>query len=314
MQSMSGGNTKRFVGVFALVLAVLGTTAGPGDALDQGSVGTMDPKKTTHIKKDYPPIPGVYPHQGATGHPFSGFRPFGCATYNYCSRHTFDVSVPPGYLESFKGSDIVSYGVRITLTWPDPKANDVDLFVWPDDDPALGGPNGVCGAPKDEECNTLHPEVFSLVEPKPEDDAATEEDESKLPVTIYMSVVNDTGVNTGYTLDLQWFLIPFGSFPEFKPPKDRKVSRPVTASRTPEPFVADGGSDEPDPKTKILIPGKDGKLVEQTLDFLATGHRFKSERAGTAGWVWIVTAVLSALAIGGFGILVWRRRRGEHLA
>jgi hypothetical protein len=309
---MSGGTSHRLIAVLGVVFVLLGTMAQPGEALDHGSMGLMTPKKT-HLKKDFPPMAGVYP-QEVPVQAFAFYNSWGCINYSYCNRHQFDVDVPEGYIESFKGTDIVSYGVRVTLSWEDPKTNDLDLFVgWAVESQSSGSPQGPCGTPVDEECQTLFPEVYSVVEPKPEDDPATEEDESKLPAETYISVVNHTGVNTGYTIDLQWFLIPFGSFKEFVPPKRTQSQREVTASKTPAP-VSERDNDQPDPDTKILIPGKDGKLVEQTLDFLASGHRFKSEKAGTAPWVWVVTAVLSAIALGGFGILVWRRRRSEASA
>lgn len=305
---------KRTLCAVASLCTLLALIPQGAEALDQGSMGTMDPKKTTHIRKDFPPIPGVYPQTGAQ--PFSFFRPAGCATFTYCNRHTFQITVPDGYLESFKGTDIVSYGVRVTLSWDNPEGNDVDLFVWPDDDPALGAPQGPCSAPADAECNgtELHPEIFSIVEPKPEDDEATEEDESKLPVEIYISVVNDTGVNTGYTMDLQWFLIPFGEFPDFVPPEAGEASRPrtVTASRTPAPFQEAGRDERPKADSpKILIPGPDGELVEQDLDFFEAGHRFQREDESSLPWVAIASIAISVLAVAAFVFFVWRRRRLE---
>lgn len=313
MSSFSIGRMKRILSAACVALALVGISASPSGAIDHGSMGVMTPENT-YIKEEFPPVAGVHPAQSGA-QPFSLYNSWGCVNYSYCNRHVFEVKTPKNYLDSFKGTDIVSYGVKVTLTWPDPENNDLDLFVsWAVESAASGAPGGPCSTPNSPECDNLKVETYSVVEPKPaDDDPETEEDESAEPAEIYMSVVNDSGVNTGYTLELQWFLIPFGSFPEFEPPKGREVSRPVTASRTPQPFAAedDDSSDAPDPETKILIPGPDGKLVEQELGFLASGHRFKTERSGTASWVWIVTTALSALSLAVFAVLVWRRRGGE---
>ena len=304
------GGVQRLVIAAAAGILLVGGTIAPAEGIDRGSMGEMSPKKT-HIRMDFPPIGGVYSHAGA----FATYRPFGCAAYNYCDRVTFDMQFPDRYAESFRGTEIVGFGVRISLTWEDPENNDVDLFVWPDDSPTSGGPQGPCTTANDEECSETHPETFSVVDPvKAENDPETKEDETKLPVTIFMSVVNNTGVNTGYRIDLQWFLIPLGSLPDFEPPKGGAVSRrPVTASRTPQPFDLDrarkAGGDEPG--TKILIPGPDGKLVEQELFFYEAGHRFAPARESTASWVWAAVAVIAAVAVLVFAFLVIRRRRRE---
>lgn len=283
----------------------------PAEALDQGSMGTMSPDNT-HVRKDFPPIPGLYPQRQA--HFFAGYRPFGCATSNYCDRITFNMQFPENLTESFRGTDIVGFGVKITLTWPNHKENDLDLFIWPNDSPAFGGPQGVCGSPEDRNCNKLYPEIFNVVDPlKPEDDPETEENETEAPITIFMSVVNHTGINTGYTIDLQWFLIPFGSFPDFKPPKGGSVTRQVTAAQAPQPFSPAGKQGGGTTRTKILIPGPDGQLIEQDLEFFAAGHRFREARSGTSTWVWIVSGGILALALVVFAYLVYQRRRREAL-
>jgi hypothetical protein len=304
---------RRLLAPLVAAAAIVALVAPPSSAIDHGSVGLMTPTKT-HLAKEFPPLAGVYP-LSAGPQVYGLFNTFACANVSYCNRHVLEVDVPDGYLESFKGGDIVSYGVKVTLTWADPELNDLDLFVgWANETESSGPPQGPCSTPIDAECDNLKQETFSVVEPKPEDDPATAADESKIPAPVYISVVNHTGVNTGYELAFQWFLIPFGSFEAFEPPTDREVSRVVTEAQTPKPLDDGSPKDAPDPSTKILIPGKDGKLVEQTLGFLASGLRSRSEKTGTAPWVWIVSAAVSALAVAGFGILVWRRRRDEGIA
>jgi hypothetical protein len=310
---------KKLVAVLGVLVVVSAGSLTPARGLDQGLMGTMGPKETaktkTHIKKDFPPLAAVYPGRTSPQQAFVFYNSYGCINYSYCNRHEFDVSVPDGYLESLKGSEFVSYGVKVTLTWPDPKGNDVDLFVgWQEESAASGAPGGPCSTPADTECDTLSPEVYAVVEPKSDDDETTPEDESKLPAKIFMSVVNDTGVNTGYTIDIQWFLIPFGSFPDFKPPKAGAASRArtITASRTPKPFE-DPATKDQETVTKILVPGPDGKLVEQELNFLEAGNRFKAAKTGTSPWVWIVSAVASVAAVVAFFYLIWQRRRREAL-
>jgi hypothetical protein len=152
------------------------------------------------------------------------------------------------------------------------------------------------------------------MEPKPDDDPATAEDESKVPATTYISVVNSSGVNTGYTIDLQWFLVPFEAFEAFQPPKDREVSRPVTASRTPPPFVVDEDlAAALDEDAKILIPGPDGELIEQTLGFYEAGNRLTSRTTDGGSWVPIATIACAIGAVLAFAYLVVQRRRREAL-
>src|SRR5687767_1702802 len=131
---MIGGTIRRRLLILAVVMAMVGLTAPPTGAVDQGSMGTMTPKKT-HIRKDFPPVAGVHPAQSGS-QPFALYNSWGCVNYTYCNRHVFEVDVPEDYLDSFKGTDIVSYGVKVTLTWPDPEGNDLDLFVsWAIEDP-----------------------------------------------------------------------------------------------------------------------------------------------------------------------------------
>lgn len=314
--------------ILAAPVLVLGAGA-PSGAIDQGSMGEVSPDNT-HVTDDYPPIPGVYPVRSGA-HPFAGFRPFGCASYNYCNRHTLDIQFPDGYLEDFRGTDIVGFGIRIALSWENYPDNDVDLFIWPDDDPTSGAPQGPCSNPRavgcnpcdtrpedqQEDCVEPFPEVFNVVDPlKEEDDPETTDvDESQEPITVFISVVNDTGVNQGYTLEAQWFLIPFGSFDAFEPPEiETSFQPPVTQAATPAPF--DPGADErrqEQEQAKILVPGEDGELVEQSLGALAAGQRITATRSGTASWVWVTAAVISGVAVGLFAFFVYRRRRAEAL-
>lgn len=282
----------------------------PAHAVDQGSMGTMSPKNT-HIRKTFLPLVGRYPSESPV-HPFSLYRPFICGTSTYCDRITFTVEYPEQYLLDLRGTDYVSFGIEVKLTWPDKDNNDLDLFVWPDDDPALGGPQGPCGTTFDEECQKLYPEAYDVVEPsRPDDDPATEEDESKNPIVVYMSVVNDTGLNQGYTIDLRWHLIEIGDLPKLER-KDlgfaSRLASPSPAKVSDDRAAAD--ATPAGPTRTVLVPGPDGKLVARELPVYAAGNRFEEPDQGVP----LLPIGIGVAVIGGsiVALLIVRRRRLEE--
>lgn len=275
----------------------------------------MTPSSNHHIRKSFGPLAGTFPNNTNKGvYAYGTYNYFGCADVTYCDAVMFRVNYPQSYIRSFRGSKYVSFGIRITLTWPTHASDPVDLFIWSDPTQSSGSPLGVCANPGDPACRKHYPEVFDLVEPSHVvDDTSTKHDESKDEIPIYLSIVNETGANTGYTLDLQWFLVPLGSLPDFKPPPLGGASfqnPPVTKSKTAPPFKGFGNGTT-DPLPKIVIPGADGKLASQDLNYLAAGNRLKPLHSGVASWVWWSSAIIAALAIGMFGFLVYRRRQNE---
>jgi hypothetical protein len=301
---------RRLATVFVVVALASGGLLQSASATDQGSLGTMSPENK-HVKKTFLPIVGLYPAESPV-QPFSIYRPFICTTSTYCDRITFQVKYPADYLVSLRGTKYVSFGIKVSLSWPGHDANDLDLFVWPDDDPALGGPQGPCATPLDAECNKLYPEVYDVIEPSPpDDDPATEEDESKDPIEVYISVVNHSGINQGYTIDLQWHLIELGELPKLER-KDLGFASRLTSPSPPKVSDAKAATDPTPagPTRTVLVPGPDGKLVERELPVLAAGNRFEP----SGGGVPLLPIGIGVAVLGGaiVALLIVRRRRLEE--
>lgn len=275
-------------------------------AVDHGDLGTMSPENQ-HMRFTATPIAGIYPNQAGGTNPFAAFRPPTCRTVTYCDSMQFEVSVPPEYARE------VLYGVTLTLEWENPRTednptgNDLDLFIWGDDGPAAGGPATKCGSPSTPECDEIYPEVYAMTEPP--DTTAEDAD----PAAYFITVVNHSGVNTGYTLSIDWFTFELEAPPSFVPPKRGvtgqggptvqgpftfDVSKPTDLDRTPKPT----------PRV-ILVPGPDGELHEVELPILATGQRLptSAERNDTA--MWIVAAAVGAVVFGILAFVLIRRSR-----
>ena len=227
-------------------------------------MGEIGPHNT-HLELDATPMAGVYPNQGGGADPFAAFRPPTCRTVTYCDAASFEVKYPKSYLRE------VFFGITIELTWDNPKTknnetgNDVDLFVWGDDGPASGGPLSKCGSPTDPaeppegetdetaRCNYVYPEVVSISEPP--DTTAEDAD----PVAIFITIVNHTGVNTGYQINVDWFTFELPPPPKFEQP-EREISGQASPTVS-GPFnfdVTDVSPGNPTPvptPRKILVPG-----------------------------------------------------------
>jgi hypothetical protein len=298
---------RRFA--FAMfAVALLGAVAAPPVAArDQGSLGTASPKKT-HLELDGTPLAGVYadPAVGA----FAEIRPPVCRAATYCDAFEFEVDYPKEYLRE------VFFGISIELTWENPRtksndseqANDVDMFVWGDDGEASGGPLSQCGSPYDEKCNLLYPEVVTITEPP--NTIAEDAD----PAAIYVTVVNHSGVNTGYHVNVDWFTFDLPPPPAFTPPEreisgqqEPTVSGPfdfgdVTKAKTGEATPA------PTPR-KILVPGPDGKLHEIELPIYAAGNRLGATADRNEALPWIIAGIVGAIALAGLIFYLARKNR-----
>ncbi|MGH7859804.1 MAG: hypothetical protein ACREQY_20955, partial [Candidatus Binatia bacterium] len=203
-------------------------------------------------------------------------------------------------------------------TWDNPRTesnpagDDLDLFLWPDDDPVFGGPSSECGSPGTAACDNLYPEVIAMIEPEdtvePPDTPPGDQLDPKL-----FTVVNHIGVNSGYTLRFEWFTfdVEFGDFS-----KAKRGGGPLIGSSNPSATptfdpTALRGVQGPRKDRKILLPGTDGQLVDIQLPLLAAGKvpLRPPDKGGGLGPLAIGGAGLGAVFVGLGGYTVIRRRR-----
>lgn len=277
-----------------MIVATSTLFASPTSARDQGSAGAMSPKKQ-HIEFVGTPLAGVYAGDAKPVQAYGEFRPPVCRTVTHCDAVEFEVDYPKDYIRD------VFFGITVTLTWDNPydakknpTGNDLDLFLWGDEEPSGPGPASRCAAPDDAPCENIMPEVIGITEPP----NTTAEDAE--PRAIFLTIVNHHGVNTGYTLNIDWYIFDLPPPPAFEPPErttsfresvqgpfDFKVTESREGVATPKPTPR-----------KILVPGPDGKLHEVELPIYAAGQRLggTAERSNTTSW--IVAGVVAALAVG----------------
>lgn len=305
--------------VLALVLggAVLLPSAG---AVDHGKIGTASPESPL-IERAYPPIAGTYPYEGR--HLFAYFRPPMCRTVTYCDAHALDIEYP-GDDEYLKDHFV---RVTVTLSWENHRTeengtgNDLDLFLWGDDGPAAGGPSSGCSGPGDEKCANIHPEVITLTDPS---DTTGKDEDGADKIPLFLTVVSDDGLNSGYELVVRFEEFTLPPPPDFERP-DREVSsvgdsesaatpRPASGSRTADdlrgPTVS--GPDT-QPPTEVLVPGPDGELVPWELPVLAAGDIGEPTEASTFNPL-VPAGILSAIIAIATAVLILRRRREEREA
>lgn len=313
---------------FFVILLVLGAAlpaAGPAEAMNQGTLGVISPDDPL-LERELGPILGFYTAARAPlpqdvcdtvgrcgAEPFAAFRPVACRTANYCDTITLDVDYPDGYIYD------VFFGVAITLTWDNPRTednptgNDVDLFLWPDDDPTSGAPVSECGAPGVPACDNLFPEVIIVIEPEDTIPPEGDEDADDLPPMLF-TVVNHFGANTGYTLRAEWFTfdVDFEDFSKQGRPGGPVIGPGSDAGKPPAGFdpATLRGVQGPKADRKILIPGPDGEFVEMELPLLAAGKVLDppDERGGLNPIV-IAGAGIGAAGLGLGTATVIRRRR-----
>ena len=306
----------RLLTIIGVVTFVGALAPMPTEAIDRGSMGTITPKNT-HLEFNGTPLAGVTPIQGGSS-PFATFRPPTCRTVTYCDAIEFEIDYPSNYLRE------VFFGVTIELTWDNPyhesknpSGNDVDLFLWGDDGEAAGGPGSKCGSPLDPECDNIHPEVITVIEPPNTVDKVKTpegEEEDPNPAAIFLTIVNHRGVNTGYTLKADWFTFDLPPPPRFTPP-DRATSReeaPKLQIEGPFPFEVTEGPDERTPRPtprKILVPGPDGELHEVELPAYAAGQRLANTEDRNEALPWITGGIAGFIALVALVIVLVRRNR-----
>ncbi len=307
----------RCVLAISSVVLLSGAVAPAVSARDQGSLGTIGPKNTQLIL-EAPPILGVYPASTSPRQPFAGFRPPTCRTANYCDTVEFEVDYPDNFLKE------VFFGISITLEWDNPRhheknpsGNDVDLFLWGDDGPAAGGPGSKCGSPGDDVCDDIHPEIVNMTEPP--DTVEKKGDEEAVPGAIWLTVVNDVGVNAGgYKLTVDWYTFKLDPPPRFTPPEREtsRADRPDTRISGPfDNFEVSGGPTRPGDKTpeptprKILVPGPDGELREVELPVYAAGQRLPTNTQRNMALPWVIAGVAGAVILALVTFLLVRHNR-----
>lgn len=278
-------------------------------ALDQGNLGTIGPKHEV-IEFEGLPLAGIYPGVVLPTNPFALFRPTACRNITYCDTFEVDVDYPEALL------DDELFGFSVTLTWDNPKTksnpdgNDLDLFLFPDDDPALGEPRSKCKSPEFTICDDLESETIAVTEP---DNTVVDPEDDFIPYLF--TVVNHTGVNLGYKLTVQWYTFELPPPPEFEPPELTTTDQQPTVSGPFDFAVTDSPASADDPSAtprKILVPGPDGELREIDLPFFAAG---KVIAAGDDGGIspWLPAAIVGGLVLVGFSwILVVRARRRDQ--
>lgn len=297
---------------------LVAASASPGaEAVDRGSIGTLGPDNP-YIEQEYTPLAGQYP--GAGAHPFAYFRPPVCRTVTYCDSVELSIEYPEHYLKE------VFFGYRMTLSWENPRTednpsgNDIDLFLWGDDGEAAGGPSSKCGSPGDENCDNIHPEVVTVTEPLATIDANDDGDYADEGENDpqFFTIVNHTGVNTGYKLTVEWFTFDIEDAPTFERPGGQSEQRTPEPDPTPAVFgptqpQAETAETDTEPR-KILVPGPDGELVEVELPLLAAGQRLQTDADGGLS-PWIPAGIVGGLValVMGWIVIARLRREGDTL-
>jgi hypothetical protein len=280
----------------------------PAAAFDQGNLGTVGPKHKV-IELEGLPLTAIYPGVVLPTNPVALYRPTACRNITYCDTFEFDVEYPPELL------DDELFGVSVTLTWENPKTksnpngNDLDLFLWPDDDPAAGFPSSKCQSPEWQICDELESETISVSEP----DNTLVPDDDFFPYLF--TVINHQGVNLGYKITIQWYTFELPPPPEFEPPELDTTDQQPTVSGPFDFAVTDSQASADEPSAtprKILVPGPDGELREIDLPFFAAGKVIAADDDGGIS-PWLPAAIVGALVLVGFSwLLVIRARRRDQ--
>jgi hypothetical protein len=187
----------------------------------------------------------------------------------------------------------------------------VDFFLWPDNGPVSGGPSSKCQAPGDTtSCDeTAYPKTITITEP---DDTTR----TSPPAPMYFTVVNNSGVNTGYTITAQWFTFTLPPPPKFSVPTipvSNQVSGPSAAGGPSLPSIGPIDTSGAPPRT-VLVPGPDGKLRQITIPAFAAGDSLTSADAKPRS-PWVPAYIAGAVVLVGLSTyLVFRARAQDRAA
>jgi hypothetical protein len=211
-------------------------------------------------------------------------RPTDCRTSTYCDVVELTVDA-----RDFGARDV--YTVYIKMTWPNPEANDLDLYLYDSQELRIG--QAATGDPEEETQIDL-PETGSY----------------------YLVVNNFAGPNLGYTFSLNFkYEGTLKEIPEFQ----RATPRPIEEEAPPADTkpLATVSPASPAPETDlerpeatlapILTPGPDGAPTTLSLEAVQAGGPV--EGGGLSWWATAVVIALSVAMFGGLSFFVYRRFR-----
>lgn len=276
---------RLFLTILLGILLIIGPTALPALSDNQGQMGEVSP--SNNLSGKYPQIVGVYPHK--EGNQFFTYRrPPRCQVDKYCDSLEFDINKPDSYTQL--------YTVEVRLTWTAPN-NDLDVFIWPDDDPALGGPVAQ-GANRD----SSGLEVAQMGEP----------DSGHL----WLTVVNHNGVNSGgYEVEINWEVDKLPPLNLDSRPGGRGGfgSSSASSGRNPRAFADFGdfqeGAEPQVATTPVMVPGPDGEFIEMDLPVYV-----ESEQANPSGPNLLIPAAIIAGVVGiAIAVFFYRRARQHRI-
>lgn len=213
----------------------------PAGALDQEgfTVSREQPKST----RDYQPIVG----NNTAGADAPEFGPDGCGTGGAlgaaCDAIPIEIVRPPEY------DDYTPWEVRVTLEWEsqqvtddsvqETQTNDMDLWLYFKSGEQLSS-DGATGG---------NPEISQFVSPSSD--------------TYYVIINNYAGVNTGYTLTVEFVpeeILPQVTEEDFARPRQPKAPAPprtTTTTAAPSTTTTVGNDDDDDELTAVVVGNDD---------------------------------------------------------
>jgi len=299
---------RRATFVTILAAALAGLAGGtPANALDRGDL--LISPEVRAVTKSYPQIAGIRP--GGTACPPVCSRPYaqtqapGCRAHNgaYCDAINLKIEKPAELVDL--------YEVHITLSWKKTTDNSLmHLYVFT---PRHGE--------EEAEDYALGP---SLVDNRTADNPKSVRIGAPDSGTLALTIVNEAGVNDGYTLTVRWVEVDLGpdydlGLGDFA--GDNSFTPSAAAPRTDAIGDGSGFSDglgyteDATPAgrgrtTKALIPGPDGQLQEVALPVVARGDRGPALPGGpSSGLVFLMTLLLVSTGAIGFFVVRARRQR-----
>jgi len=294
------------VAIFPALLSPSGT---PAVAETRGAIGILSPDNPV-IEQSYPAIPARYPPNCAgeiCRTYFATVRQEACRTNGsgsaYCDVIEWSIDMPQVQPEL--------YLVRISLFWDSP-ANDMDLWVWQDDTDS--DPGNCCLGPAYGQSTTRdkNPEVVVLGEPPSEHPDPDKAEAGEL-APYWLTIVNYSGINSGYRVEIQYseqsfFDKPFVR-PQFGSRSGSAAGTGSSASGRPAGLGtgATGEDGQPESIDIIKVPGDDGTLTDQELSTLLAAEEERQTRLNP-----LIPATIGLLTLG-FALaaffFLWKRKR-----
>lgn len=268
-------------------------------ALDKGSL-SISPEIGS-VEKAYSGIPGSRPGAAACRRDispetcttlFAQTQSPGCKAHNsaYCDAVALNILTPKNYLDDL-------FYVNIELSWDKGLTdNKLDIYAFVKEDPLLGPALARNNSEK-------QPKSMEIYAPQ--------------AMKVFMTIVNERGVNTGYKLKVTWNLEDLGA--DYRPPVRAKSggfgpsSAGFTSSAANEGALANALANVKAraKERKVLQPGPDGQLQEVALPVLDTGNRIPGNKGGLDP---LVTGVVAVLLASGVGLAVFAIRARRKAA